>query len=476
MRRQLLAATATAALISAAAPSGPLRAAEAVLGDDARTDLAVTIYGNGLGLVSDGRKVELLSGPNGLRIEGLSPQLITDSLVADLVSGARVTAIEHAGSRANPREIMRANIGKPGHLIRVHPGTGADVSIPATLLGMEGGVIARIGERVVLNPEGRWAFDSLPAGYGAGHRVSLAVAGASAGADALNLRYLTGGLTWRAAYTAQWSEADGAIRLNSWAVVHNATGVDLPGAWVRLVAGQMHRVSPAPSPRPMARSMKAEGALMAADAPGGAPQRQALGGYHLYRLEAAVDLADGTSRQVPLTREIRVDAKREMISEGYPQAFGPTRNAAEPVHPVVRISFTTPNDDKAEPLPAGTVRLFGYDRQGEAQFLGEDRLADIPVGGEVTLDAGRAFDVTVSRSQTSFQRESRNVFESGHRLELHNGAKRAATVRVVESVPGDWTMIDSDRPHQRDGGRAVWNIDVPAGGDVVLNYRVRVRN
>ena len=470
------------ATLGAAAVAGwltalPAPAAETVVGTDARSDLAITVYGNGLGLISDRRRIDLSKGINELAVDGLSPALVGDSLLAGFDNGARVVAMTQSRPRARQRDIMRENIGKPAHLLRVHPATGADVPIAATLLGVDGGVIARIGDKVVLNPEGRWAFDNLPAGFSANPTqptVALSVDADADGRKMLDLRYLSGGLKWHPAYTAEWSDADGQLALKAWAVIDNATGSDFNGAWLRLVAGQVNRVSQTQPPRPMVRAMKAESAMLAADA--GQPARESFGGYHLYRLAAAVDLADGASRQVPVMAVMRAQAERKLVSEGYPQAFGEARGEADPTHPLVRLDFTAPAGDKAEPLPAGTVRLYGRDRMGAAQFLGEDRIDDTPKGAKVSLDAGRAFDVTVARKQTSFHRESRQVFESGHSIAIHNGGSHPATVEVIEAVPGDWSMLDSDRPHERDGGRARWKIEVAAGADALLNYRVQVRN
>ncbi len=472
--RMLRTPTITAAAFSMLVVSAPLStSAQAPVGTETQTDLALTIYGNGLGLVSDRRWANFTKGLNELSLEGLSPKILSDSLVTEISGGARVMSRERLAANLTPRALMRANIGKAGFLIRRHPETGAEISEPATLLSVQGGIVARIGNRVVLNPDGRWAFNRAPEGARPHPVLKLSLDAETAGRHDLALRYLSGGLSWRPVYTADWHEADGRINLQAWAVLGNATGVDFEQAWVRLVAGQVHRVS-RPQPRVMARAMKAEAGMMAADA--SVPARQALAGYHLYRLPAAVTLADGAEMQVALMPKLRIKTERRLVSEGFPQAFGAQRNAGEPTHPIIRLAFTTPKGNAAEPLPSGVVRLYGADAQGLAQFLGEDRIGDVPVGGKAVLNAGRAFDVTVTRKQTSFRRESNRVFETGHQARLHNGGTKPARVRVVETLPGDWTILDSDRPHERDGGRAVWYIDVPAGGDAVLNYRVRVRN
>jgi hypothetical protein len=48
-------------------------------------------------------------------------------------------------------------------------------------------------------------------------------------------------------------------------------------------------------------------------------------------------------------------------------------------------------------------------------------------------------------------------------------------VEVVEAFPGEWTILEESRPHERvDARTARWEVAVPAGGSATLTYRVRV--
>lgn len=80
------------------------------------------------------------------------------------------------------------------------------------------------------------------------------------------------------------------------------------------------------------------------------------------------------------------------------------------------------------------------------------------------------------RSQTDFQRRDRNTFQSAYRIEIRNGGAKAETVKLVESVPGDWRIEVEDKPHDRIDNQALWRIAVPANGTVTLAYRVEIRN
>jgi hypothetical protein len=134
------------------------------------------------------------------------------------------------------------------------------------------------------------------------------------------------------------------------------------------------------------------------------------------------------------------------------------------------------------PLPKGIVRVYKKDKQGNAQFVGEDQIDHTPGNEIVRLKLGNAFDVTASRKQTDFQRlgeEGRHhvVFESAYQIVLKNARKEAVTVIVREPVPGDWTIVSESQPHTRAASDvAEWKVSVPAEGKVTLTYRVRVKH
>jgi hypothetical protein len=47
---------------------------------------------------------------------------------------------------------------------------------------------------------------------------------------------------------------------------------------------------------------------------------------------------------------------------------------------------------------------------------------------------------------------------------------------VQERIPGDWKMLEESAPHAvGNANTAVWKLTVPAEGETVLTYRVRVR-
>ena len=118
------------------------------------------------------------------------------------------------------------------------------------------------------------------------------------------------------------------------------------------------------------------------------------------------------------------------------------------------------------------------DTAGTVRFLGEQQMAHTPVGQHVDVSPGRAFDVTVKREQTDYSEigAAGEVFESAHRLTAANARNEAVAVKLIETIAGDWEIVEASVPHEKESaGRAVWTVEVPAGGATEVSYRVRVR-
>ena len=66
----------------------------------------------------------------------------------------------------------------------------------------------------------------------------------------------------------------------------------------------------------------------------------------------------------------------------------------------------------------------------------------------------------------------RQAFE----LSLRNHKKEDVTVKVIEPIPGDWTMLSSSHEYTKtEAFTAEFAIPVPKDKEVKLTYRVRMR-
>ena len=456
---------------------------EQEIGADSRTALTVTIYNRDLGLVREVRRVDFAAGENVLVLGDVSPALRPETLALE-GDGLSLLDQSFAFDLLTPQRLLEKSAGDTVWVVRTHPQTGEESAVEAELLSVRGGVVLRVGGRIETGSApglsaagGRLAFPSLPEGLRREPALVARLASARAGARGLAIEYLTGGLTWQADYRAEINAAEDRLQLTGLVTLTNSSGAAFPDAVVRLVAGEVNQAGPSPVQRG-ATAMMAEAM---APAPGMAAQ--AAGDQHLYRVPRPVSLADRETKQVLLleSREVPVEKEyrfEELVhAQGGPEEVGPVSAAV-----VFRFDNDQAKGGPGRPLPGGIVRVYqpggsseGEEAGGAPVFTGEDRIGHTPEGEEVRLAIARAFDVTGRSRITAYERLSNKSYRTAQEIVLSNAKDEAVRVKVVGHMPPGWRMLEESRPHEKEtANRIAWTLEVPAGGEATLTYRVQV--
>jgi hypothetical protein len=445
-----------------------------------QTAVAVTIYNDDLALVKDRRRVELPTGRLELAFRDVSARIQPETaLLRSLADegGLRLVEQNFDFDLLTPAKLLEKYVGRTVRVIRTHPTTGEDTAEEAEVLAASQGVILRVGNRIETGMPGRIVYPEVPANLRDRPTLVMDLENGVTGPQEVELSYLTGGLSWQADYVGELGTEDDRLNLTGWVTLENISGATFPQARLQLVAGDVHRVSEGPAVRPMMEDAR----LMAADP---APMaEEALFEYHLYTLDQPTDIADNQSKQVALLRAAGIPVTKQLLLRGSPYYY--RRGSGElGTRLKAAVYLELSNTEAANlgmPLPKGTVRVYKADSAGNAQFVGEDEIDHTPKNEKVRLRLGEAFDVTADKKQTDFKKLSgfgpwQYQLESAYEIVLKNAKPEPETVRVEEPVPGDWEMLTESHPHEKgDAHTAVWQIDVPAEGQVALTYRVRVR-
>ncbi len=459
-------------LLATAGEAVPAQAQKSVtVGAEARSTLDLTIYNRDLGLVQESRQVAFQQGGNLIRLTDVSPSLQAETLSLE-GEGLRLVEQSFLFDLLSPRRLLEESVGKTVWLVRSHPQTGEDLLVEAELLSVTNGVLLKVGDRIETAEAGRIAFRDLPAGLPEKPTLEARLESASAGERPLSLQYLTGGLTWQADYRAALNADEDRLDLTGLVTLTNTSGIGYPDARLRLVAGEVNQ-GPKAAPQYRGTAMMAEAA---APAPG-MPAQQA-GDQHLYQVPHPVSLSDRETKQVVLLESAQVPVTKEfrfeelVTAQGGPEEIGPVSAAV-----VLRFDNDAKAGGPGKPLPAGTVRVYGpvgYD-DGSSIFLGEDRIGHTPDGEEVKLAIAKAFDVTGRSRVTAFERLSNKSYESAQEITIANAKDEAVQVKVVGQFPAGWRMLEESAAHEAEAAnRVVWTLEVPAGGETKLTYRVRV--
>ena len=443
--------------------------------------VAVTIYNDDLALIKETRALTLHTGINRLALRDVSARIRPET--------ALLRSVSHPGAfdlleqnfdfdLLTPGKLLEKYVGRNVRIVKTHPTTGAETEETAQVLSANEGVVLKIGDRIETGVPGRIVFDGVPATLRDRPTLVTELQNRRAGAQTVELSYLSGGLSWRADYVAELNADDSALDLNGWVTLTNRSGTAYPNARLQLVAGDVNRVQEEMVER--RRGSYAPLAAMAAPAP---MAQEALFEYHLYTLGRPTSLADNQTKQVALLSTAGVPITKELLVSGsehyYHESVG---EIGRKLKAGVYVEFDNRDSSRlGQPLPKGVVRVYKRDSAGNAQFVGEDRIDHTPKNEKVRLHLGDAFDVTADKKQTDFKRREHNnrasyVYESAYEIVLRNAKTEPVTVTVREPVPGDWTMLQESHPHAKvAAGTAQWRVAVPAGGSTALKYRVQTR-
>lgn len=295
----------------------------------------------------------------------------------------------------------------------------------------------------------------------------------------LPLGFFSSGANWSAAYTVLIDRGRARVSGVASVLSQNFTA---DSATVQLLAGQVGRVPQ--SRAPVVFAMQERKVLDAVSVVSGETTEESVGDVHLYSLAGRHTLRPGVATTIPLFEPAVTATEKTFTVVGavtwrgvLPQMGDETVTPVLVTHVLRRPRRTTFGD---LPIPGGVARIYEPDAAGRPQLIGESSFGHTAAGQDLRLGAGQAFDLTARRVQTSYSTErdtslTRTRAFAEYRVTVANAADSAATVEVLERRSGEWTVLSSSVPAERlSSTETRFRLRVPAGGEVVLTYRVRV--
>ena len=415
---------------SALATASPLLAQSAVIpapGQTAQGDVAVTIYNDNLALVQDIRQLAIPAGRSRQEFRDVSGQIRAET-VSFAASDTAIVEQNFDYDLLSPAKLMEKAVGKTVTIVRVNPATGAETREVAKVLATNGGVVLQIGDRIeVLRDDGlpvRVIFDRVPDNLRARPTLSVTVESSRAGTRAAKLTYLTPGLGWKSDYVALFDEGAGKIDVQGWITLTNNTGTSFSNADVVMVAGTPHRSGGenyngyAPPPPPVRRAGTETGS------------RERLGDYYLYPLKDRTTIANAQNKQVSF-----LDVQGAPASKAYEHRIDwmQTIDTPQSASSVLKFSNSS-SGGLGDQLPAGTVRVYIRDARGQPQFIGESAIPHTPMGSELAIRTGDAFDVKIKSAVTKRERITKDEWERTARYRI-NDSRDGTRIVTIDTNP-----------------------------------------
>lgn len=420
----------------------------------------VTVYNNNLALVKEKRELDLDSGVNKVEYKDVAALIDPTSVMFEDTKNKNTVVLEqnYEYDLVSSQELLEKFLDKEITVTEKEGGTYTGILMNYNEYK---GLVLKLsdGKVVTLSEISKVEFPDS-AGLLTKPTLIWQVYSPAAGKRDVLTSYLTNGMSWKANYIVKTSTDDKKADIQGWVTVNNKAGTTYENAKLKLVAGDVHRVT---VPKGMTAREPAVEEEVAYDGAVESVVEESLFEYHLYTLQRPATLRNNQVKQLSLLSVSSVPVEKELIFD-----------ISKSSDVQVALSF---NNSKEKglgmPLPAGVLRVYKTDSEGQLQFLGEDSIKHTPKDEEIKVVVGNAFDVTGKRTQTNYNKISSNIWRESYETEIKNHKSESQKIKIMENFYGDWEITNTSDPYEKkDAYTAEWSITIPAEGSKKVTYTV----
>lgn len=457
---------------------------------------ALTIYNDNFAVVRDTVSLELTAGINQLSYSGVTAQLEPESVIlrdpsaqvtlsvveqsyrGDPVDQARLLQLFEGSTIRFLKQVDGSEVIESGTIIRapakvlgtsssghsqqqmLQPIIEVDGELRTQLPGLP--LFPSLGDDSVLQPTLSWALFSDK----------------NASVDA-QLSYLTNGMSWKADYNLVLPKQGDTVTLAGWVSIANQTGKTFEDARIKLIAGDVNKVKPAP------QGTRERAYTMALNEAAAAPQveEKKFDDFHMYTLPLATTLRDRETKQVEFVRADTVQTKKLYVYQGlhakYYGSLNTNQQYGQNSQPEVAIYREFENNDAnglAVPLPAGRMRFYRMDTDGQLEFTGENSIDHTPRNETIRIYLGNAFDLIGERTRTDFfMHKSQDLMRETFAIEIRNRSEEPVTVHVLEPLFrwSNWKIYAHSHVFEQIDAQTIeFPVSVEADSTVTVQYTV----
>ena len=461
-------------------------------GEESRdASLQALARGSGLAVVKECRTLPLPAGVSEYRYTDVSAMLdATTTRFEDQTDpqGTRVLEQNFLFDLVNAQAMLKRFVDKP-------------VDFYDSEQRRHSGVLLSDGHPLILRTKGdavevvsydaekahSFRFAELPKGFVTKPTLVWQVSAKQAGNHDVVVSYQTGGLAWRSDYTAVVNSDDTKLDLSGWVTLANVSGARYPNARLKLIAGDVRRVTPIARRRPALATDSGYSSKEGEKKP--QFEEKAFFEYHLYTLQRPTTVENNQTKQIefitaqgaPVSKVYTYDGA--LIQDDWWRWWADTDRRDETYgvkcRKTVRVNLQFINSKDSNlgmALPAGIVRVFKRDEADDSlEFIGEDKIGHTPRDERVRLYIGDAFDIVGERVRKTYERPERNEIRESFEIELRNHKDVAITVSVLEHLYRwrNWKVEKSSTPHkQLDSQSIEFAVPIPARGSATVAYTV----
>ncbi len=414
---------------------------------------ALTIYNQNFAVVRDSVPLDLQSGVNKVLYPGATAQVEPDSVILRDPNGKHSLQILEQNYRNDPvsQELLLSLFeGKKIDFqnLRVKDNTQVRELIPGKIIRsgyVPGGnpeqPIIEVNGKLQFSLPGQPLFPDLGDDTVLKPTLNWLLQSDKPGKFDAEVGYVTGGLDWSASYNLVSPEKGDDVDLVGWITMNNRSGKTFENARIKLMAGDVNKIQTLALPMGGMRKMALDYEMNAA-AP--AVTEKAFDEFHLYSIARLTTLHDRETKQVEFVHAEKMFAPTIFVYDGaadyrfygglnYDQGYGSSGNKKVTV---MREFVNAETNQLGIALPAGKLRFYRRDTDGQLQFVGENTIDHTPRNETIRVTTGNSFDLVGERKQTNFRVDTGDKWiDESFEIKLRNRKKDAPVeIRVVEHL------------------------------------------
>ncbi len=487
----------------------------------AHAEPAITIYNQHFAVVHETIALDLKKGANSIRSTDVTFHVEPDSVTLKDSSGKhpfRVIEQNYRGEPISQELLLSQNEGKTisflvqkgdkqetvqGQIIRASyvPHQSAlgrfgsqyyqAQSVRAFGSHLGGGPnqpIIKVGESIQFNLPGLPIFPALQESVDLKPTIEWIIESEQAQKLDAALGYVTGGMTWEADYNLVSPEAGDQLELSGWVTLENQSGKSFENAQIKLMAGDVSKLRERMAGIGGAYNQVRD--FSGASDAGVQIVPKTFDEYQLYTLPRRTSVRDRESKQVEFVRAAGIKSDRVYVYDGaqidetrlrnygrsviQDESFGMTSN---PKVWVMREFKNSEKNNLGIPLPAGGLRFYRQDSDGQLEFIGENKIDHTPKDETIRSYVGNAFDVVGERTRTQFRIDSsKREMEESFDIVLRNHKKEPVEVQILEHMyrSDSWKIMPGANTYlKKDSHTVEFRVKVTPDAESKTSYVVR---
>jgi len=456
-------------------------------------DMSITIYNQNFGLVRDVREIMFKEGTNKIRFDDVAAGIDPTTVSFLSLTAPKSVAVREQNYQFDLMDlntILTRSVGKNVKFRESLPGGGERIvegrllSPPLAMVSDSNGnltqqvqaVVVQTATGVVVSPAGQLELVELPKGLVAKPSLLWKLDCSQSGNQQAEISYQTQGLNWKCDYVTIANADDTSVDITSWVTLDNKSGAAYNDASLKLIAGDVHKVS--------INDIVPTGADRAIPMPSALPPppqfaERSFAEYHLYSLAGKTDLHDNETKQMTLFTANTVPVKKLFIFDpGQPTADQDGQAGGDDRKVKVKLELdNSKKNNMGMAMPKGKVRVYKRDVDSALEFIGEDLIDHTPKDEKVRLEIGNAFDLVGEFKQTNTTQVSKKVMRQSFEVSLRNHKDVPVTITFVGHADGDWKIISSSMAFtKKNSTKFEFAVPVAKNGEAKVTYTVETHS